>query len=71
MPQIKEMQMAIHVATEFVSKYHPFRQVRGSNKDAASGTWCVEFTVGRKNEGRAKVCVEQETGQVVTYESSI
>ena len=71
MPKVDTMQMAIHVAQEFVSKYHPFRQVRGAKKDPARGVWCVEFAVGKDSKGRATVCVEPADGAVVEYESSV
>ena len=34
MPKVDTMQQAIRAAQEFVSKYHPFREVRGAKKDA-------------------------------------
>ena len=71
MPKVDTMDMAIHVATEFVSKYHPFRQVRGAKKDSARGIWCVEFAVGKDSHGRATVCVEAGDGSVVEYQSSM
>lgn len=71
MPKVETMQAAIRVAQEFVSKYHPFREVRGAKKDAARGVWCVEFAVGKDAKGRATVCVESADGAIVEYESSI
>lgn len=70
MPKINDMKMAIDFATEWVSKYHPFRQVRGSKKDVARGTWCVDFAVGRDAKGKATVCLDSATGEVVEYEST-
>ena len=69
MPKVESMEMAIHVATEFVSKYHPFRQVRGGKKDSARGVWCVEFAVGKDSGGKATVCVDSADGAVVEYQS--
>ena len=59
------------LADGFVMRHHSVRKLRRSYQDAARGVWCVEFAVGKDEKGKASVCMDAESGEVVEYDSSV